>query len=195
MSQEQTSGQQSSDSVTENTQQTETVPKAHADKLLGETKAAKQKAKELQDKLDAIERERLEKEGKTSELLDKYKKDLELERENSKTYKSKIVQDRVKFALNAEAEKLGFKNDKSFLEKLVDFGQIEVDPETQEVNAKDVTKVLTDLKTKIPELFKAPATKPNDLPPKQGDVGTGNPTKNLADLKEDELKSLLSKLK
>lgn len=187
-------GANNQNSQNNNNNQEETVPKSHADKILSEKKKLADEKKQLQDRLDAIEREKLEKEGKSSELVDKLKKDLDAKDSESKTFKNKIVQDRARFAAQAEATKLGFKHDSATLERLIDLAQIDVDGDSLEVSAKDVTKVITDLKTKLPELFKNAPVKPNDHIPKQGDVSGGNKSVNLANMKEDELKAELAKV-
>lgn len=192
MSTEQTSGQQGQSSGAD--QQTEqTVPKSHADKILGEKKAIQAKLKEMQDKLDAIEREKLEKEGNLQALVDRYKKNAESKEEEVKTFKNRIVQDRLKYALKAEAEKAGvIKFD--ILEKIVDFEKITIDPESLEVDMKDLSKTINSLKAENPFLFKNTAIKPNDLTPSSKATGEVK-SSDLSSLSEQELKELLSQVK
>lgn len=188
MSTEQTSGQQDQASGNDQTPEP-TVPKSHADKILGEKKALQLKMKELQDRLDGIERDKLEKEGNLQSLVDRYKKAAESKDEEVKSFKNRIVQDRVKYALKTEAEKAGvIKFD--ILEKLVDFEKISIDPDTLELDLKDLTKTVNSLKAENPFLFKTNAIKPNDMTPSTRAEGELT-SKSLAELSEQELKQLL----
>jgi len=188
MSTEQTSGQQDQASGSDQIQE-QTVPKSHADKILGEKKALQLKMKELQDRLDGIERDKLEKEGNLQSLVDRYKKAAESKDEEVKSFKNRIVQDRVKYALKTEADKAGvIKYD--VLEKLVDFEKISIDPETLELDIKDLTKTVNSLKAENPFLFKTTAVKPNDMVPSTRAEGEMT-SKALSELSENELKQLL----
>lgn len=194
MSTEQTSGQQDQGSANDQSNQEQTVPKSHADRILGEKKALQGKMKELQDRLDLIEREKLEKEGNLQTLVDRYKKDVDTKDGEIKSFKNRIVQDRVKFALKAEAEKAGvIKYD--VLEKLVDFNSINVDPETLELDTKDLTKAINSLKAENPFLFKTTAVKPNNMNPAQGDTSEQISAKSLSDLPEKDLLEMLKNAK
>lgn len=73
------------------------------ERLLAESKANKQRNKELQARLDAIEKSKLEEEGKYKELLDKEKKEKEelqssISASNQKVLKANIRATIAKFA-------------------------------------------------------------------------------------------------
>jgi len=175
-----------------NNEQLATVPKSHADKLLAEKKKAQADAKALQDRLDALDREKAEKEGNLKGLADSWEQKAKQYEADAKAAKAKVVQDRVKSALEAEANKAGAV-DLETLEKLVDFSQITVDEETLNVDRTEVAAVVSKLKASKPFLFKTAGVQPNNINTNPSSNGNAPTSTQLSGMKEDELKGMLAK--
>jgi hypothetical protein len=169
-----------------------TVPKAHADKILGEKKKLQENFNQLKAKLDQIEQENLQKSGEHQKLAEKYKSELETERANAQALKKSIVQSNVKGALKEKAKESGLSMEFEDFTKLVNFSEINVDEETGEVVTQDVDKVVTGMKTKYPYLFKKEVITPNNLPTNPNKAGE---QKALHELSDAELAELLRKTK
>ena len=190
MSQESTSGETTQTPAADETQ---TIPKAHADKLLSETKKAKEEARALKAKLEEIEQANLTKQGEFQKLAEKFKADAEKERENALNLKKSIIQTNVKNALKDKAKEAGLSIDFDKFSKMVNFSEISIDEESGEVAVKDVERVVTSMKAEIPEIFKTTAIKPNNMPLTPTKDGGG--PKALHELSFDELKAQLERAK
>lgn len=162
-------------------------------KLLDEKKKVADENKALKEKLDAIENEKLQTEGKSKELAEKYRKELEDERTKGTESKKRIVKDRVENSLKLEATKAGLNMPFEKFAKLVDLDMVEVDADTLEVNAKDVQRLLEKAREDMPYLFNPKKVDVNNLNPNKKDDSSGSSSKKLADLSEKELKEMLKK--
>lgn len=133
------------------------------ERLLAESKAYKQKNKELQDRLDAIERKNLEDQGNYKSLLEKSQKETEelrnsLSATNQKTLKANINATVAKFAGDVVdfEDLMNQKKFKSILEAGIDPEELTVTEDAAEKYVKAVLEAKPHLKkaTVIPGTHK-----------------------------------------
>lgn len=159
-------------------------------KLLDEKKKAAEELKALKERLDAIENEKLASEGKSKELADKYRKELEDERLKGQQAKQRIVKDRVENSLKLEATKAGLNMPFERFAKLVDLDTIEVDADTLEVNSRDIQRVLEKAREDMPYLFGKTKVDVNNIDPSKSQATLQSP-KDLSELSEKQIKEML----
>lgn len=147
-------------------------------RTLDEAKAAKAKAKELEDQLAAIANEKAEKERLAAEKAGDTAKLLELERKKREELEGKLSdftsKETRRTKLAAALSGLNGAVDPKFYE-LIDFDSIVLD-ETGRPNDLSVQKVVEKFKSEYPEVLKAPNG--SKLPSKA--PGGGNPPSKIA---------------
>lgn len=134
--------------------------------LLADLKRERSKRQEYEQRLQELERAKLEAEGKKDELISNYKQQLD-------EYKKKVVQSvrsKVEDQVAMKAQEFGCL-DTEILLKTVDLDSIEVDSQTLRIsNTEAVSAMLEEVKKKRPYLFKqqgaqvrdgVPTSKPN----------------------------------
>lgn len=163
-------------------------------KLLDEKKRVAEENKALKEKLDAYENEKLQSEGKSKELAEKLRKELEEERSKASESKKRIVKDRVENALKLEAAKAGLTMPFEKFAKLVDLDTVEVDTDTLEVNGKDVQRVLEKAREDMPYIFGKAKVDVNNVDPSgKKDQKDQNAPQNLSALPKEKLLEMLQK--
>lgn len=192
ITEQQSGGQQTETTTPVETPVETTVPKAHADKILGEKKKLQAEYQTLKAKLDQIEQDNLIKQGEHQKLAEKYKAELEAERQSAINLKKTIVQTNVKAALREKAKETGLSMEFDDFTKLVNFTDINVDEETGEVVLKDVERVVTSVKTKYPYLFKKEVVTPNNMTTNPQTAGA---PKELHQMSDAELAEMLKRAK
>lgn len=156
-------------------------------KLLGEKKKAQTELESLRVRLEEIESEKLQTQGKYKEHAESLQKKLQetqaKERSLHKVYSEKVI--RQQFA--SEAMKMGCVDPEDAF-KLCDLAGVEVTDDF-EFEADSLKSALSDLQKKKPYLFKKEVSAPKDSPPSNR---INKPSG--AELTKDELYAELSKL-
>jgi hypothetical protein len=134
-------------------------------KLLAEKKKVQSDKEALEKKLADLETEKLQTSGKKDEAIEALKKEnLKLQSQITDIF-GNFATKTVKQTLEAEAAKMGCL-DPAVLMKIADLDGLEVNKEDFSVDSEQVQKVLGEVATKHPYLFKAGGPKFNDGLPK-----------------------------
>ncbi len=134
-------------------------------RLLGEKKKLQSKYAEASERLNVMEQEKLEEQGRDKELIAKLKEQLAEERKKRQEQVGGFVFSSVNAQVKAEADKLGCV-DSEALTKLVDLEGLEVDQNTYQVDRDQLKYLMDKAKEERPWLFQK-------QPPK---VATGTPS-------------------
>lgn len=141
------------DTKQEEVQTEKGYPKHFVDKVLGEKKKAMAELDELRRKASELENEKLESQGKQSELIDSLKKQV-AERDQKLNQKTAQYAQNVIFsAIKAEAVRQGCIDPEALI-KLADMNSLEVDTETFTVSQEDLNRLITNMATEKAYLFK-----------------------------------------
>lgn len=139
-----------------------------------EAKKYRQTNAELKAKLEQLEKERLESQGKFQEIAQK-------EKERAEKLEKDLQQTRAMFAMRSvtsqiesEAARLGCV-DTNALIKLLDLNELEVDDEFK-VDGQSLKAVLDRATKEKSYLFQKQATQPKDLPPTPGNAAAFKPS-------------------
>jgi hypothetical protein len=155
--------------------------------LANENERRKLRERELQAKLDSIEKERLEAQGKFQEIAEKEReKARQLEDELKKTH-AKFAYQSVTSQIESEALKAGCVDTKAFL-KLIDLTEVEVDDDFR-VNGQALKAMIEKEAKEKAYLFQKQAASVKDLPPASSTAAFA--TKSIRDMSIDEKMALL----
>lgn len=137
--------------------------------LLRDLHGERKKRQELEQRLQDLERQKLEAEGKKDELLQNYKKELN----EYKTMVANSIKSKVEDQVILKARELGCIDDE-LLVKAIDLDSVEVDRGTFKItNTDSVVGMIEGLRKKKPHLFKqqgpqfkdgTPNNRPNTQP-------------------------------
>lgn len=162
-------------------------------KLLGEKKAADQRARDFEERLSAAESDKMRSEGNTEALL------LKIQEENANLKKS-LTQKEQAFAyatlgsqVKTEAARMGCQDPDSLV-KLMDLKGIPVDPETFRADTDALRMMLESEKNTRPFYFGKPA--PNVLDVKRQDVVFSNDPMgehDISKMSRDQLAAYVTK--
>lgn len=161
-------------------------------KTVKEAKAAKARAKELEDKLAGAENDRLGAEGKKDELIAKLKSDNEKLTKTQKENLNSFVFSSLDNQVREVATSLGCV-DVDAVGKLIDLTDIEVDTKTFKADKTELTQALQQLKKDKPYLFNKVAPKINGKMPSGAKLDTGG--KPISELTTAEIKARLTAMK
>lgn len=132
-------------------------------RTLSEAKKAKQSAAELASELEKYKQSELETKGKQSELIDSLRKQLAEKDQAARKFKEDFAFQSLKTAAIAEGAKHGCV-DYDLLLKAMDLSSVEVQDDFT-INPDDLSRVVNDVVTKKPFLFKKQITAPKDVIP------------------------------
>jgi len=121
-------------------------------KVLGEKKAADQRMRELEDKLNSFEVEKMQAEGNSIELIKKLQADLTLTRESLKKKDQAYAFATLGSQVKTEAAKMGCQDPDSLI-KLMDLQGIPVDPDTFRGDTDNIRMMLESEKKSRPFFF------------------------------------------
>lgn len=162
--------------------------------LLAEAKKAKERANEYQKKLDAIEQEKLESQGKYSDInkalkakLSEYEQRLN---QTNSSYKNNAISNVVK----RKAIELGCEYPDAVL-KLVDKSDldfVEVD-ENFNVNEDGASRLVESIKNNYPAMFKQKVVNTKDLTPNPSHFVEPGSEKSIKDMTNEEIEELYRK--
>jgi hypothetical protein len=139
-------------------------------KILGELKSERQKRRELEERLNQLESDKLKAEGNKDELIKSLQTKLEKSEKRTKELYGSMAQKTLNAQIKAEATKAGC-IDPDAVMALADLSDLEVDAETFEADAEAVTEMITGLKKSKPYLFSKPGPKINTKLPGGGGKG------------------------
>lgn len=134
--------------------------------LSGENKKMRLKNAELMARLDAIDKERLEAQGKFQEIAQKEKERAENAEKQLKEVAKKFGSKLLEKAVESEAAKVGCVDTQALL-ALANVNEIEVDEEFN-IDTTSVKAVIEKMAKEKPYLFQKTAHNPKDLPPGNG---------------------------
>lgn len=158
-------------------------------KLLGEKKKLQKDYEDMKARLDAIENEKLEKEGDFKKHNETLKSQLKEQKEKFGQFSKKVSERVIKTQFAREAEKLGCVDaDTAF--KVCDIQDIELD-DNFEFDSKSLSEKLQGLMKEKPFLFNKDVSKPRDQVP--SNKGPGG--KDFSQMSTEELYKELAKIK
>lgn len=163
--------------------------KKHSEKLLSEKKKLAAEMGELKAKLEAIEQEKLETQGKYKELNESLKKQLAEKDDKVKSIFKEFGGRTLKNSFVQEAQKAGCV-DADALYKLVNLETVEIG-EDFSFNAEQLKSVITGAQKEKAYLFQKDAAAPKDATPNNKQTTTSN--SDIYKMKPDELAKLLEK--
>lgn len=134
--------------------------------LLGKLKAEKQKRQEFEDRLAAIEQEKLESEGKYVDAYKKTKEQLELAEKRNKEVINGFRFRAIESAITNKALEAGCKKPNAILRLLDndDKSLIEVD-DSYNVDSTTLSPIMDKMREEYPELFQKTSPAVKDVPP------------------------------
>lgn len=150
--------------------QTDAAKRAR-DAILAELKAERQKRRELEERVQATESEKLLEQGKLKEYADTLKAEAEKLKTELKSVKQNFAFTTVKSQIERKATELGCV-DSELLMKAIDLDKIQVD-DSFSVEANSLGEVLESVRKSKPYLFKQDGPKFKDGTP--GTVAGGKP--------------------
>lgn len=169
------------------------------EKLLKEKKSVQQREREreqelqeMRERIEAFEREKLEKKGEYEQLLSKYKEENQQLKSTAEERHRAFVMSKVNSAIEKEAAKQGCINVGDF-RRLLDSTDIEalsVD-DSYEVDPKEVEELVSQHKSKRDYLFKKRSANVQTADPVGAPVGRTKPIDKMSD---DEIRELYKKL-
>lgn len=166
----------------------DSVAYATYSKLLGEKKKKDSEIAEMRAKLDAIEQEKMESQGKFKEQNELLKKQLVDSNNKLKNMFQEFGAKTLKGKFEAEAKNAGCV-DSDALYKLVDLSGVEINDDFS-FDADQLKSVISEAQKSRGYLFKKEVSKVNDAAPNSNKQHTG--AIDVKSLKGDELKKLLA---
>lgn len=158
-------------------------------KVLSEKKARDTQLSELQNQLEQLQNEKLQKEGNTQELLDRYKT-------QSETFKSELEQTKRAYAratlsgqVKTEAVKLGCQDPETLI-KILDLDNIPVDPTSFSADADNIKMLLEETKKSRPYFFGKPAPNVSDVSQQPTNYSQGTSSSDLKSKSREELQAM-----
>lgn len=156
------------------------------DGILGELKGERQKRRELEEKMQAIEAERLLESGKLKEYADTMKGRAEKLEQELRATKQNFAFNTVKSQIERKANELGCL-DSDLLIKAIDLNKVQVD-DAFTVDSQSLTEVLEGVRKSKPFLFKQDGPKFKDATPASSGAVGG--TKDLSKMSKTEILAL-----
>lgn len=173
-------------------QKSTTYNKDFVNKILGEKKKTASENEELRKKVSEFENQKLQTEGKQTELIDSLKKQL-FEKEQ-KLHKATLqyAQNAMFSAIKTEAVKQGCVDPEALI-KLADLNSLDVDAETFTVSQEGLTTLVSQMAAEKSYLFKKQVAGVKDANP---GTSTDKPVKmnaaNLSKMNGNDLKKILA---
>lgn len=160
-------------------------------KVLGEAKAAKKRAEEAQNTVQALELEKLNAEGKKDEIITLLNTQLSETRsklENSELSSSRAI---LGNQVSNHLASMGcIDTDRAM--RLIDIDGIPVDPVTRKADTDSIRVILEEKKKQMPYFFGKPAPNVQDVI--KQDVVLSTSDKAVKDLSREELQALISRM-
>jgi regulator of replication initiation timing len=163
--------------------------KKHNQTILSEKKKLASDFQEMKAKLEAIEQEKLETQGKFKELNESLKKQLGEKDDKLKSIVKEFGSKTLKSSFAQEAQKAGCL-DPEALYKLVDLSTVNVGDDFS-FDSEQLKSTITDAQKNRSYLFKKDASAPKDATPNNNKQTSG--PLDLSKMKPEELADLLAK--
>lgn len=160
-------------------------------KVLGEKKAADQKLRELEMRLEQMEIEKATAEGNKDELLVKFQEQNRQLQDRLKQKDQAYAFANLSSQVKTEAAKMGCQDPDSLV-KLMDLANIPVDPESYRADTDNIRMMLEDEKKSRPFFFGKQAPAIQDV--SQSNTIHQKPVKDLSNLDRKELDELVRKM-
>lgn len=162
--------------------------------LLGKLRAEKEKRKQFEDRLSAIEQEKLESEGKYVDAYKKTKEQLERIEKEKKDLQNGFRFRAIDSAITNKALGAGCKKPKAILRLLEkdDKALIEVD-DNYNVDESTLSPIMDRMKEEYPELFEKTSTAVKDVAPTREIAPQKGKEQTEEEILEDYLKDIDSR--
>lgn len=155
-------------------------------KVMDELKRAKASGQESREEAERLRQERLEQEGKLSELVDSLKAENQKLKNETRKVVGNFAYKSVRSQLEAEAAKVGCLNPNA-LAKLVDLDSFDVDTETFSASQDQLKVAIDSVRKEVPGLFAKASPNVNNSNPKIGAEPSKGGLKKLNEMSEEEL--------
>lgn len=162
-------------------------------KLLGEKKAADSRMKALEDKLNALEVDKMQAEGNKDELIQKLQADLSVTRDSLKQKDQAYAYATLGSQVKTEAAKMGCQDPDSLV-KLMDLQGIPIDPETFRGDSDNIKMMLEEEKRSRPFYFGKPAPNIQDVKRQDAILQSSTPDEHdLSNKSREEIDAYIKK--
>lgn len=159
-------------------------------KLLGEKKAADQRLKSLEEKLNTLEVEKMSAEGNKDELIQKLQDQVRGLQDSLKQKDQAYAFTTLGSQVKTEAAKMGCQDPDSLV-KLMDLSGIPVDPDSYTGDVDNIRMMLEDQKKARPFFFGKPAPQVHDV--SQQNSVMQKPGVDFSSMSREELNDYLKK--
>ena len=158
-------------------------------KSVTEAKNAKEKARQLQDELDAIKNQELQRQGKYEEVIEGLKKQLNETKTSLQKERETFLWSKVESAVSTEAVKQGCTDPKKLIRLLDESDFTLLKSDGGEIQSETLSQLMEKAKKENGFLFKQPAVRINDTVP----GGTKPKSKPVSEMTKEEIEAELKK--
>lgn len=159
-------------------------------KLLGEKKATDQRMRDLEQKLNSLEVEKMAAEGNKDELIEKLQDQARNLQDSLKKKDQAYAFATLGAQVKTEAAKMGCQDPDSLV-KLMDLSGVPVDPESYRGDADNIRMLVEDKKKEMPFYFGKAAPTVHDVA--QQNAVLQNPTVDFKSMSREELDAYVKK--